>query len=121
MAYWALQLRVHNTHLGVLEWLIPRFGGRIFRGVTPKSSRHKQGYVWIATTRPALVLLGFIRSSLIIKSRHADIAIEFFAKMWAAKDEARDNGLPVGHVDNPTLLRLYEELRLLNRKGPPSP
>ena len=118
-AYWTLQLRIYNTYLTVLEWLIPRFGGRIFRGVTPKSSKHKQGYVWIATTRPALVLLEFIRPILIIKPRHADIAIELFAKMWAIKDEARDNGLPVGHVDNPILLRLFEELRMLNRRGPP--
>lgn len=116
--YWVLQLRIYNSYLPVLEWLIPRFGGKIFT-VKARTPKHKEGYAWIATTRYALVLLEFVHSTLIIKRRHAEIALEFFARMWAIKDEDRDNGIRIAHVRDETLLRLFEELKTLNRRGPP--
>ena len=114
-----LQLRIYNSHLGMLNWVKATVGGIVCRGKTPPSAKHKQGYFWVLSMRRAVPFLGIVLRYLIIKRRHAEIAVAFYERIWRAKDEARDDGRSVGSTANDHVaLELHAELKSLNRRGP---
>ena len=120
--YHHLQVRVHNTHLGLLEWLKSKLGGAVCRMHAAPTERHKQGYFWVNSTRPGVILLKLLLPYLIIKRRHAEVAIQYLERLWAARATMRERGVRVSSVsDDPVILALVAELSALNRRGPVHP
>ena len=81
--YWhyALQLRIGNTYLPLLEWICERVGGKIYAQtyVTNWRGNRKQAYHWHMQGRQAANFLALVRPYLIVKSEQADLAMEFIA------------------------------------------
>lgn len=117
--HYSLQIRVFNTHRGVLEGLVRFWGGVICMSSKRRALHHKQGYFWCASTRLAIPILKLVGPHLVIKRRHGEVVMAIFDSIWGAKEEARNAGQPVTATElTGPLGELVAELRLLNRRGP---
>lgn len=111
-------LSVSNTNLPVLTWLQEKFGGSIHNH-RAATSIWKKCWVWrcstLRTRGLAKALLPFLR----VKRRHAELIIAFYAAIQAYKEQ-HPGGLQMENLKNP-LRHIADELRALNRRGPPPP
>mgnify|MGYP001609602431 CR=1 FL=1 len=114
-----LQVRIFSTYRPMLEWLQQRLGGVVCIGHRPQKANHKQGYFWVVSMKPAAPVLRLLLPWLQIKRRHAEVALEFVARLAEVKAEQRDDGTRRQAVADLRLSQLAETLTALNRKGPP--
>jgi hypothetical protein len=75
--YYTIDIAIHNSHRGVLEWLAERFCGQIYTRERRKE-HHKRGYVLRFTnSQKMLEILETTVEFLIVKREQALAAIEF--------------------------------------------
>jgi len=114
------RVQLSNTNRMVLEHVQRTFGGIL----TYQSSRRfgwKDSYQLVWTGRRVEPLLVAVEPFLQIKRRHARIVMRFIGHR--RKTHQRRAGRFFGHLPKPVIAyreRLYQRLRKLNAKGPPS-
>lgn len=102
-----LSLHINNTSENIINWIAGHFGGRS-NSYQPSSPNNKRMYSWQATGQRAKDVIWQVQPYLVIKSEHANIALNF----------------PIGNqwhifTTNEIALRQssYERIRSLNAKG----
>lgn len=70
-----VKLKVHMTHLGLLEELQKQFGGSLTK--CKDEGNRKQSYSWQLSCEPALVVIRQIQEYLIVKREQANLVIMF--------------------------------------------
>lgn len=71
-----LYVRVKNTNLAIMEWLIEHFGGS-YCPSTKATKVWKTAYAWSIASQQALLFLKAIFPYMVVKKDRAEIAIEF--------------------------------------------
>jgi hypothetical protein len=107
--YFKLDVRVANTDKAVVEWLSIMFGG--YLSVQKRTDEtHKVVYRWAIADRGAGRFLRLIYPYLKIKRLRAEMAINF--------RETYDRGVVVGGSVVEYREKLYEQMRIANKRGP---
>lgn len=99
-----LALGINGTDLRLMKWLVQYFGGVYYS--RDRKDKWAVAYEWRPKGKKNReeILLGIL-PYLVIKAEQAKLALEF---------------LRLGHVENPQERdRLYQQSRLLNRRGKP--
>lgn len=100
-----LQVQLDSTCADIIYWLQDRFGGKIYlhkRNKNCKSTANSRDILrWYLFQNSTRLFLPQILPYLIIKKRHAVVAMEF---------------LNCGYAD-PTKEKYYEKLMVINRRG----
>lgn len=109
-------VEVTNTHRGMLEWLRDTLGGTI-QNHRAASVRHKQTWRWAAGPRLTLRILETVGHAMKIKRRHAELLLAFYSAIPAHREYGY-SALTLETM-SPEMRTLLNELRLLNRRGPP--
>lgn len=105
--YYSVQLKVFNTHRGVMDWVQSRCGGAVYervQGGVNRQQNRRAMFTWHLYGRHAAPLLRALRPLLIVKARQADVALEFLGLGFRTQ-------APAARAD------LYERMRGLNQKG----
>jgi len=99
-----LLISLYNTDLGVMKWLITKFGGTYYVHHPSKAPNHKVGYSWHpkGAKNKELLLLGIL-PYLIIKREQAQISLEYVRLKGEPNVECR--------------LALRERIQTLNGHG----
>ena len=105
------QLRVANTNLELINWLVSKFSGSIIKR-KKKESYHKQGYEWHLGMHPASEILKKCRAFLIIKKEQAELFIKLADRMKANRSRSL-----LTDQEKEERKNLIEEFRQLNKKG----
>lgn len=109
------EIHVSNTYLPVLEWLRETLGTGGIAVMHHSTERRRQTYRWIVKSRRALPVVATALPYLIIKHRHAEVILAFYAAVPEYKRQSP--GALYLPLREP-LASLYAELRALNRRGP---
>jgi hypothetical protein len=108
--YFQCRVSVSNTDKHLLDLLRADFGGLEVRPMSNRNPNARTSYQWIINGRDALPILQDTLPFLIVKKRHAEIAIEYLTKC--------------SRVRTPEALKrsaeLAAEMKDLNMKGPRS-
>lgn len=107
-------IAVGNTDRRLILWLHEHFGGS-FRPMRPATVRCKPTWHWQLWSIEARRLLRAVRPYLVIKQRHADVLLAFYDALQARPVRER----LVEPFAEP-FCSLWDEIKRLNRKGPPS-
>jgi hypothetical protein len=113
---WHLRVEVTNCDRRMLDWLAERWGGKprvTWRNEAIVRPNWRTKYSWARDARSAVPVLFDALPYLVIKKRHAEVALEFAATM---KNVGRR-----GHTEEVLAVRrrLVAEMKTLNRKGRP--
>lgn len=84
--YLALDLRVVNTNLQVLEWIKKTFGGSI-QNKPPQNPNWKRAYFWMLTQKGLRVLIPQLLPHLKVKREQAICALGFLESGYGAKEQ----------------------------------
>jgi hypothetical protein len=108
---WTLGVRVNNTDGALIQWLHDHFGGNVYFSDKPRIQGHKPMHFWTITGRNTGPVLRAALPYMIIKKRHAEIAIEFRETMGMTGR--------AGHPPEVNALRemLHAEIKALNKRG----
>ena len=101
---WQLRITVGNTSKALTDWLLVTLGGNARLGL-PGTGGHKPVWYWELWAIEASRLLRAVLPYLVIKRRHAEVALEY-------REAVRNN-------DTGAMQALEQEITALNRKGPP--
>ncbi len=106
--YYQCRVSVSNTDRTVLDLLRGDYGGLEVRLMSNRNPNARASFQWIINGRDAVPLLQETLPFLIVKKRHAEIALEYLTKL--------------SRVRTPEALKRCEELaaemKALNMKGP---
>lgn len=102
-----------NTQLKLLKLFKNWFGGSIATVKMPEDTNQKQLYVWRLTSANEVKhFIGSIKPYLFLKRRHAEIFQEFYETV-----QDRFSGKTLTPEVRELRKRLYDEIRILNRRG----
>jgi hypothetical protein len=79
MAYSAyfIEISIGNTHEGVLNWVLEKFGGRVAHNSDHRTAGSRKVWRWRASSNEAYEILVAMLPYLIVKKEQAQLAIEF--------------------------------------------
>lgn len=77
--HFALQIRIANTQIRLVEWIRDRVGGKLYAQtyVTRIRGNRKQAWHWHLGGYEASAFLRLVRPYLVIKGDQVDLALEF--------------------------------------------
>jgi len=102
-----------NTQLKLLKLFESWFGGSIATVKMPENTNQKQLYVWRLTSAHEIKhFVESIKPYLFLKRRHAEIFLEFYETV-----QERFKVKPITPEVRELRLKLYRELKTLNRRG----
>jgi len=113
----AMNLQVVNTNADVIRWLQRTFGGGMSQA-RARSPRCKIPFHWMLTSRGVRKILPAMLPYLIVKRRHAEIILAWYAALLPYHRNHRKRALTFPLRE--PLASFYAEFRTLNRRGPPS-
>jgi len=104
-----IRVTVTSTSRGLIDWMIARVGGSVCNR-RPASPRHKPTYGWEVSYVKANSFLRGVLPYLLIKARHAELALQFSDTMHA-------------HVEVTDEIKKFRrwvvrQIKRMNRRGP---
>jgi hypothetical protein len=72
-----LEISIGNTHQGVLNWVLEKFGGRVTHNAEQYTKRNQRTWRWRASATEAYLTLVAMEPYLVVKKEQALLAIEF--------------------------------------------
>lgn len=112
--YFSTQLTMAQVDRIPLDWLRMHFGGSVhlgFRG----NNRCRPAFKWVLSSRQVRRTLPAVLPYLIVKRRHAEIVLAWYAALPTYRDS---RSAAIKFPLREPLASLYEEIRALNRRGP---
>ena len=108
--YYITQTSITQVNEPLIRWLQETFGGNVHNVKNNNPNKHQERWKWQITSTLMREHLPRTLPYLRLKRRHAEIAIEFLSGR-------RRGGNPITDADLLTQEELYEEIRILNRRG----
>ncbi|SRR6266566_5746980 len=72
-----IEISIGNTHKGVLQWVLEKFGGRLSHNAEQYTKRNHRTWRWRASSNDAYEVLVAMLPYLTVKKEQAKLAIEF--------------------------------------------
>lgn len=103
-------VNITNTSSKMMEWLVEKFGGKVYERKMPANSNWKQCYNWINTNQKARLLLEMVKDHLVVKKEQAHICLDLMNNWVTNKHGTSKEELQRRE-------RLYREIQELNTTG----
>src|SRR5262252_6776146 len=109
---WLPVLIITNTDRRVIDWLVERYGGKVYIH-DRRNSVHKPRFNWRLVGKHATTLLEQVLPYLILKRQQAELCLRYYSEGGNFHDG--NNRLP--HTEYKRRRQLHAELKELNRRG----